>query len=369
MAASEGLYIERGGVLVNMVARPYASEALLQDLLEQHSVLLAGDQITPGQEARRFVLVRREAGIPDAVQAPDRWSIDHLFLDQDGVPTLVEVKRSSDTRIRREVAGQMLDYAANAVVYWPADRLAADLDATHEERGGGFEALRSLLELEEADLELAEQRIASYWQQVASNLDAGRVRLLFVADELPDELRRIIEFLNQQMAPADVLGIEIRNYEGGDLRALVPRVVGLTEAAKEHKRQGADAGPTIDELWAQASPAVLQLRSLLDALAGELGLEARDLKKSRRYAWPSATRAAFYLYPDPYNGLYVSLSEVADETQRELLRQTLSGFAGRDLSRSEPGVAASLVVSRYADLREQFLVPFIEAVRGEIGSA
>jgi hypothetical protein len=32
------------------------------------------------------------------------------------VPTLLEVKRSSDTRIRREVVGQMLDYAANGVV-------------------------------------------------------------------------------------------------------------------------------------------------------------------------------------------------------------------------------------------------------------
>jgi hypothetical protein len=31
-------------------------------------------------------------------------------LDQDAVPTLVEVKRSSDTRIRREVMGQMSDY-------------------------------------------------------------------------------------------------------------------------------------------------------------------------------------------------------------------------------------------------------------------
>jgi hypothetical protein len=34
-------------------------------------------------------------------------------FDQNAVPTLVEVKRSSDTRIRREVVGQMLDYAAN----------------------------------------------------------------------------------------------------------------------------------------------------------------------------------------------------------------------------------------------------------------
>ena len=52
-----------------------------------------------------------------------RWSLDHLFLDQDGIRTLVEVKRSTDSRIRREVVGQMLDYAANAVVYWPVEEI------------------------------------------------------------------------------------------------------------------------------------------------------------------------------------------------------------------------------------------------------
>ena len=51
--------------------------------------------------------------------------MDHLFLDQDSIPTIVEVKRSTDTRIRREVVGQLLDYAANAVVYWPVERLQA----------------------------------------------------------------------------------------------------------------------------------------------------------------------------------------------------------------------------------------------------
>jgi len=29
------------------------------------------------------------------------WALDHLLLDQDAIPTLVEVKRSSDTRIRK----------------------------------------------------------------------------------------------------------------------------------------------------------------------------------------------------------------------------------------------------------------------------
>jgi hypothetical protein len=55
------------------------------------------------------VLVGREAALPDDHDAAARWSVDHLFLDQDAVPTLGEVKRSSDTQIRREVVGQMLD--------------------------------------------------------------------------------------------------------------------------------------------------------------------------------------------------------------------------------------------------------------------
>jgi len=61
------------------------------------------------------VLISEEGG--------DCWFVDHLLIDQDGIPTLVEVKRSTDTRIRREVVGQMLDYAANAVVYWPVETI------------------------------------------------------------------------------------------------------------------------------------------------------------------------------------------------------------------------------------------------------
>ncbi len=37
---------------------------------------------------------------------------------------MVRVKRR-DTRIRREVVGQMLEYAANAVTYWPVDAALA----------------------------------------------------------------------------------------------------------------------------------------------------------------------------------------------------------------------------------------------------
>lgn len=65
-------------------------------------------------EGRGWVSIQREAPISSEADGSVRCCLDHLFLDSEGVPTLVEVKRSSDRRIRREVVGQMLDYAANA---------------------------------------------------------------------------------------------------------------------------------------------------------------------------------------------------------------------------------------------------------------
>lgn len=360
---SEGIYVERDGELVNMALAPYASEDLLQGLLEKHSVLLAGEQLTPNADPRRFLLVRREAGVPDVLGGGDRWSVDHLFVDQDGIPTLVEVKRSTDTRIRREVVGQMLDYAANAVVYWPVERLRQDLEATQAESTGGvFEQLRTLLGLAETSVDEAESQIEEFWQRVGANLVAGRVRLLFVADTLPPELRRIIEFLNEQMSPADVLGIEISNYEGQGLRALVPRVVGLTEAAKEHKRQVVPSMP-IEELWSVAAPEVVEARRLLDDWAVRVGLDQRDLSKSRRYAWPGAPRSLLLLYPaDQYRSLYFTFASIQEPAERAALHQSLCDVVGRQLSEKEPGLSCSWVVNNWPGL-ETFLTPFAAAAR------
>jgi len=112
----------RGEDLVEMIEQPYELEDHLQGLIERHPNLLAGDQVNP-DAPRRWLMLTREAGLASEDGGPDRWSVDHLLLDQDAIPTLVEVKRSSNTQIRREVVGQMLDYAANAVTYWNLDVL------------------------------------------------------------------------------------------------------------------------------------------------------------------------------------------------------------------------------------------------------
>jgi hypothetical protein len=215
-----------------MEEAPYDSETLLQKLLADHPDLLAGDQID-AEEPRRWLLVSREMAIPGEQDGAGRWSLDHLFLDQDAIPTLVEVKRSSDTRIQREVIGQMLDYAANAVAYWPVEEVKARFEGRCRDDG--------LEPDEELARHLKEGQAASdFWQQVKTNLQAGRVRLVFIADEIPSELRRVVEFLNSQMDPAEVLAVEIKQFIGEGMKTFVPRVLGQTEAAR--RKKSADRG-------------------------------------------------------------------------------------------------------------------------------
>lgn len=216
--------------LVEMTETPYDSENLLQTLLAEYPDLIAGDQVNDA-DPRRWLLVAREASLPSEEDGVDRWSVDHLFLDQEGIPTLVEVKRSRDTRIRREVAGQMLDYAANAVVYWPIEEIRAKFEIRcGSESKDPSQILQDYLGLDGDE--------NSFWDRVKTNLEAGKIRMIFVADEIPRELRRIIEFLNGQMDPAEVLGLEIRQYVGGNgkLKTLVPRVIGQSAGAQDKKK-------------------------------------------------------------------------------------------------------------------------------------
>ena len=173
-------------------------------------------------DPRRWLLIAPELSLTAEADGTGGWWIDHLFLDQDAIPTIVEVKRSSDTRIRREVVGQMLDYAAHLEVYWPAARIRATFEERSRADGDDPDAqVRELLMSDDADIE-------AFWVRVGDNLATGKMRLLFVADEIPLHLQRIVEFLNNYMPSIEVLAVEIKQFEGSNLTTLVPRVLGQT---------------------------------------------------------------------------------------------------------------------------------------------
>lgn len=221
---AERIYTRAGAGLEPLEEQPFATEDELQRLIAEHPELLDGEQMRPG-DPRRWILIRREQGIADTTRSHDRWSVDHLIIDQDAMPTLVEVKRSSNTEIRRTVVGQLLEYAANASQTWSAD----ELRRTFEESAGARESnpeseLGVLLQSD------GEPDADQFWEKVATNLAARRLRLLFVADEIPDELARVTEFLNEQMPDIEVLAVELKQFKGASGQALVPRVIGRIAA-------------------------------------------------------------------------------------------------------------------------------------------
>ncbi len=263
--------INDAGELEQVPHRLFSSEDLFQTLIERYPELLVGEQIDPDNPPR-WLLIQREAGIPGQDGGGSRWSVDHLLLDQQGRPTFVEVKRSTDTRIRREVVGQMLDYAANAVEYWPKDRIRELAIAQY----GGLELLnariqRLVLETEDGSESWEPD---DYWASVDRHLQQGELRLLFVADQIPTELRRIIEFLNEKMPSIEVLGVEIRQYEGQSIRALVPRVVGQTEYARQTKSAGKPKAKFTKEAFLElCKPDTRRFFEELFDIAGDMGLQ------------------------------------------------------------------------------------------------
>jgi hypothetical protein len=166
------------------------------------------------------------------------------------------------------VVGQLLDYAANAVVYWPVESIRSVFEVACESRADNpVQLVADLVGATSGEAQLAEQAVEKFWELVKTNLKAGRIRLVFVADEIPVELKRIVEFLNEQMDPAEVLAVEVKQYVGQGVRALVPRVIGQTAQALQSKSSPGTPGRQWDE------------STLLEDLARKNGSKQSDVAR------------------------------------------------------------------------------------------
>ena len=227
--------VDADGALNAMRPSAPRDEDFMQQLVARYPELIADHD-------GRLLLIRREQPIADKEDGGGRWSVDHLFVTRSGVPVLVELKRAKDTRLRREVVGQMLDYAANGTAYWRAGKVAQSFASTATEQGADADELL-------AEFLDGASGPEDFWEQVDANFAAGRVKMVFVADEIPSELARIIEFLNEQMR-ADVRGVELGWFESDTgVTALAPRIIGETERAQSSKANRSDLSPISREEW------------------------------------------------------------------------------------------------------------------------
>lgn len=269
---AERIYIKnKQGGLEPLEEEPFSTEDDLQALLAEHPELLDGEQMRPG-DPRRWILIKREKGVAETADAGDRWALDHLLIDQDATPTLVEVKRGSNSEVRRKVVGQMLEYAAHATGgagSWAVDDIRRDFEDSAKARDEDpADVIAELLHTDE------DTDADSFWKKVGDNLAARRIRLLFVADEIPDSLTRIVSFLNEQTRDnVEVLAVEIKQFSGKTTQTLVPRVIGLTAAApaKSAPRPKLTRDSFLAEFTPEVRDALERLLNVTSESGGSLG--------------------------------------------------------------------------------------------------
>ncbi|MCQ1954131.1 hypothetical protein [Arthrobacter sp. zg-Y238] len=178
----------------------YAAEADLQQILAEYPELIPGvsaDAVT----CREF---QSTAGPADVV-----------VVDADGQVTLVECKLASNPQIRREIVGQMFDYASRL---WKMG--IEDFDARWQDRTG-----QSPFPADDDGVRLRDF--------VAENLTQGRFRIVLAVDAINEPLKRMTEYLNAMSGPdTSIIAVEYARLTQGTIEMLMAQTYGkeLAEA-------------------------------------------------------------------------------------------------------------------------------------------
>ncbi len=176
-------------------------------------------------QSERAVVVTRE------VPTPEGGRIDVVAVDQDGVVSLCECKLDRNAGSRREVLGQVLEYAGSLKGMTFGDfrrllsaRLETDLvDAMRERATDDFDAV-------------------AWEESVARSLDIGRFRLVIAVDQLTDVLKQTVLYLNER-ATFSLLVAEMRRVRHNGVEMLAPSVFG--EEAAQRKLPKRSSSPTV----------------------------------------------------------------------------------------------------------------------------
>lgn len=238
--------LDNGAQIVRRVPQGEArSEAVLRDLIADHPAMLPVHDIDPS--FGNVVTVTTELSIPGV------GFVDVLLMDEYGRLIVVECKLWRNPQARREVVGQILDYARELSRFSYED-LQRQVSIATKRQGNVLYALAR-----EVGSALPE---ADFVDRVTRDLAAGRFLLLVVGDGIAEGTRRIGEYLRDQPGLAFSFAlIEMAEYRhtdaGGAAHVIMqPRVLAQTVLIERHVIRSEVPGVAIDAISPPAAAAV-----------------------------------------------------------------------------------------------------------------
>ena len=346
------------------------SEHWLQEKLHAHPDLLPLDELDP--TFRDSVSLCREMRVKGGY-------VDNVFISPEGYLTLVETKLYRNPQARREVVGQIIDYAKD-LSQWTFSELDAAVRTANSDGRGVLEVLTTA-ERTEPDNE------GQLIYAIDRGLRRGEMLLLIVGDGIHESVEDMAEYI--QVAPQLRFGlglVELQLYALSGQKddvLILPRVVTRTrEVVRAVIHVNTEATTSTVSVTAAAKPPVEELTGARTTITETSFFEAlRDNTDAQQVAYAEAilerARSEGYIvdwnqgsfavkYPDPEGSARLLSLMVVDKrgqfylmpTQRQLERIGLPGELGIEYARrmaavipgAEPGVSALSCLHKYMRL-------------------
>jgi hypothetical protein len=207
----------------------FTEEGKLQDYLEEYPTLIPLADIV--EDAPDLLCIGREVSAGSG-------SIDLLCIDRDSLLTVVETKLRKNREARREVVGQIIEYASY-VAQWTVDdvyRIADEYLAKSEKVPPVYKG-KTLNEVMK-DIVGDDFSDEDFRGKIGQNLRDGRIRLIIAVDELIEQLRATVTFLNS-FSNFDILLLQVTDFEESETKkVLVPVLFGYaTKSAERGSRE------------------------------------------------------------------------------------------------------------------------------------
>jgi hypothetical protein len=230
-----------GDAVAELLPVPFEREDDLQKLIASSPRVI--DSALTGDT--RWKLIAREFKVPGS---SGKYRLDAVFVNQDGIPVLAEVKRACDVRIRREIIGQLIDYINKFAIH-----VTSELLKTHFEQSCVMRRTTADAELD--DLLVGGSR-ESFWDQVQTNIKEGRFHIAVIADEVPDDLRENIAGLDKLVPALTFSAIAVRRYgsKDGTIQIVVSEDTASSTLASTADRAALPASSTIFPEKATSQP-------------------------------------------------------------------------------------------------------------------
>ena len=201
---------------VEVESAVYEFETDLQKLIADSPSLIPVEEIM--EKTSPFIFAVREYGLPGSGYT------DILLFNKEGNIGIIECKLASNVEIKRKVIGQILEYAA---FLW---------NMTYEEINQKIE------QISDANLAtcIANQIDDEDWDEesfrvnIQDTLANGTFNLIIAVDQINDELKRTIDYLNECGSTAfSFHALELNMYKSDQTEMLIPHLYGKVPQIKK----------------------------------------------------------------------------------------------------------------------------------------